>query len=133
VIAAPVSMVAGIGNAAKNGILVKGGEAIENTKSSRVIAFDKTGTLTEGQPRVSDVKTFDVTKTSYLSCRHRPNTIQSTRSAESSLSMPKLNRGKVITKPEKSEIITGHGVMATVNNARVWSVTQNYWPHMMLK
>jgi Cd2+/Zn2+-exporting ATPase len=119
VIAAPVSMVAGIGNAAKNGILVKGGEAIENTKSSRVIAFDKTGTLTEGQPRVSDVKTFDVTKDELLKLSASAEYYSEHPLGRVIVEYAEAKSSKVITKPEKSEIITGHGVMATVNNARV--------------
>ena len=55
VIATPVAFVAGIGRAASLGILVKGGEFLENVSRVNALALDKTGTLTEGKPKLTDV------------------------------------------------------------------------------
>lgn len=58
VIGAPVSNVAGIGNGARHGVLVKGGEVMERLSKIDTIVFDKTGTLTKGRPVVTDIKVF---------------------------------------------------------------------------
>ena len=58
ILAAPIAIVAGISRAAKRGIIVKGGGALETLARGTVLLFDKTGTLTTGTPEVADVEAF---------------------------------------------------------------------------
>jgi Zn2+/Cd2+-exporting ATPase len=55
VISIPVSIVAGIGRGARDGILIKGGEFLETSAKIDAVALDKTGTLTEGRPQLTDM------------------------------------------------------------------------------
>ena len=59
VIGAPVSNVAGIGNGAKRGILIKGGEVMDTFAKIDTFVFDKTGTLTKGSTSVSATKRYN--------------------------------------------------------------------------
>lgn len=59
VLATPTAIMAGIGNAAKSGILIREGDALERLSVVKRVAFDKTGTLTYGKPDVAAVESFE--------------------------------------------------------------------------
>ena len=62
VLATPTAVVASVGNAAKKGVLIKGGVVIEELAKVTTICFDKTGTITKGTPEVIDVLICDESK-----------------------------------------------------------------------
>ncbi|WP_066250762.1 heavy metal translocating P-type ATPase [Neobacillus drentensis] len=118
VIGAPVSSVAGIGNGAKNGVLVKGGEIIDTFSKVDMIIFDKTGTLTKGKPEVTAIKTFTkrsenellglVARAETISEHHLGQTIVKEALARR-LHVP-LN-----SAPVMGEVVKGSGILATIN------------------
>ncbi|MDD3611470.1 MAG: cation-translocating P-type ATPase, partial [Eubacteriales bacterium] len=110
VISTPISYVAAIGNGAKNGVLVKGGEIMEKLGRVKAIAFDKTGTLTEGKPGVSRVKAYDMDEDELLriaaigeSFSEHPLGAAIIRKAEEKM-------GKINETPEDARMLIGHGL-----------------------
>lgn len=57
-IATPTAILAGVGKGAENGVLLRGGEYVENVGKLTTVVFDKTGTLTKGEPSVTDLMAF---------------------------------------------------------------------------
>lgn len=110
VISTPVSIVAGIGNGAKHGVLVKGGEIMERLGTIKVLAFDKTGTLTIGKPMVTHIKSYGIEENELL----RITAIGESYS-EHPLGKAIINKaveilGPINVSPENAEIITGQGL-----------------------
>jgi soluble P-type ATPase len=56
-LAAPIAFMSGLSRAARTGVVIKGGSALERLAAGRVLLFDKTGTLTRGRPALSEVIT----------------------------------------------------------------------------
>lgn len=121
VISIPVAIVAGIGRAARNGILIKGGEFLETSAKISAVAVDKTGTLTEGQPVLTDVVVLD-------SARDRADVLRWAAAAEAGsehpLARPILQtaRDEGVAPDEVPGTVTpvpGKGIVSDVAGQRV--------------
>ncbi len=66
-LATPTSIMAAIGQATKNGVLIKSGEALEQMGKVNTVALDKTGTITGGKLKVSDIHCFDIAEDELIS------------------------------------------------------------------
>ncbi|MBU5677210.1 cadmium-translocating P-type ATPase [Alkaliphilus sp. MSJ-5] len=119
VISAPVSVVAGIGNGAKHGVLIKGGEIIEKMGKVRVIAFDKTGTLTIGRPQVTNVKSYGLDEKEILRLTASGELYSEHPLAKAILEGAKERNIVDLIKPEHTEIITGQGLIAKIEGKNI--------------
>ncbi|WP_369668758.1 heavy metal translocating P-type ATPase [Thalassobacillus devorans] len=114
VIGAPVSNVAGIGNGAKHGVLVKGGDVMDRLAKIDTMIFDKTGTLTKGKPEITGIKTFhEEGEDELLRLAARAETL-SEHHLGRTIVMEANNRGMAITAGVTGDVIKGAGLIATV-------------------
>ncbi len=115
VISTPVSIVAGIGNGAKHGVLVKGGEIMEELGKIKVLAFDKTGTLTIGKPMVNRVKAYEMREEELLRIAAIAETYSEHPLGKAIMDRAEKDIGKITQTPEKAEIITGQGLKVVID------------------
>lgn len=116
VISTPVSLVAAIGNAAKNGVLIKGGNFLELVGSLRAIAFDKTGTLTKGQPKVKKVYLFSGSSEEQILSIAASLEKLSNHPLASALVKEAQNKDLTLKKVDNFKHLTGKGVFGTIDN-----------------
>mgnify|MGYP003455393488 FL=1 len=118
-LATPTAIMVGTGKGAENGILIKGGEALETTHKINTIIFDKTGTITEGKPTVTDIITTGIMDSDSL--------LQITASAEKGSEHPlgdaivksAEDKGLELYPIEHFESITGQGINATIQGKQL--------------
>lgn len=118
-LATPTAIMVGTGKGAENGILIKGGEALETAHKINTIVFDKTGTITEGKPTVTDVITIGGISAD--------NLLKITASAEKGSEHPlgqaivngAQDKGLELSKGTGFNSITGRGIEAVINGQNV--------------
>lgn len=113
-LATPMSLMVGIGKGAKNGILIKNAEALEQMDKINILATDKTGTLTEGKPSLASIEIHEKSgRSEVLKLAASLN-----KHSEHPLSLAVLKEFKLQNteayKVEKFENISGKGVKGTI-------------------
>lgn len=120
VISMPVSIVAGIGNGAKNGILIKGGDKMENLARVNAVVFDKTGTLTKGKPEVTSIKTFGISEDELLQLAAEVEVTSEHHLGKTIVKKAKERGLELETKPSEVEIMKGHGMQAMLDTKQIY-------------
>lgn len=120
VISIPVSIVAGIGRSAKDGVLIKGGEYLEASAKVDAVVVDKTGTLTNGQPELTDVEVLDpaYTANEVLQLAARAETASEHPLADAIIRGAKT-RGLEVELVESAQPVMGKGIRAEVDGHAV--------------
>ncbi|NLY55996.1 MAG: cadmium-translocating P-type ATPase [Firmicutes bacterium] len=119
VISAPVSIVAGIGNGARHGVLIKGGEIMEKLGKSKVLAFDKTGTLTVGKPAVTKVKAYNIGEKELLRLAAIGESYSEHPLGRAIIEQAERELGPLTETPDEAELITGHGLKAVIGGETI--------------
>lgn len=119
VISTPVSIVAALAAAARNGVLIKGGMFVELPAKLKAIALDKTGTLTIGQPKVVEVVPLDHTETELLE-RVASLESRSEHPLAQAIVAHAKERGVTVRSAEDFQIIPGKGATGRFNGQSYW-------------
>lgn len=117
-LATPTAIMVGTGKGAENGVLIKGGEALEITHKINTIVFDKTGTITEGKPVVTDIISRGKEKEVLLALA---------ASAEKGSEHPlgeaivreAIEKNIELKSLEKFNAIPGHGIEVVIENQSI--------------
>jgi Cu+-exporting ATPase len=113
-LATPTAIMVGTGKGAENGILIKGGEALETSHKIQTIIFDKTGTITEGKPQVTDIITTNrYTETELLRYAASAEVASEHPLAEAIVNEAKKN-DLTLRSIDDFEAIPGHGIKVRI-------------------
>ena len=115
----PAAVLAGIGQAARHGVLIKGGVHLENLGAVTVLAMDKTGTLTEGRFQVTEVEPGDAVTTEQLLSLAGALEQQSSHPLALAVVREAQGRGLALDPIDGLENLTGRGVRSRVGGETV--------------
>ena len=115
VVSTPVALVSAISNAARNGVLIKGGMHLEQAGSLSVVAFDKTGTMTMGEPVVTDIVPQNgLAESEVLAIAAGIEQLSEHPLAKAIVNMA-IKQHLQLPKPEHFTAITGKGAKAQIS------------------
>lgn len=117
-LATPTAIMIATGQGAKNGILIKGGEVLENAHKINTVVFDKTGTITEGIPVVTDIKTNGINENDLLLYAAAAEKLSEHQLGDSIVKEAN-SRNITIPEAENFESISGMGIKAVVNGKQI--------------
>jgi P-type Cu+ transporter len=118
-LATPTAILVGTGRGAQAGILIKGGEALEQAHRITTAVLDKTGTVTEGKPTVTDVlPAAGVTDSELLRLAASAERV-SEHPLAAAVVRAAAERGLSPVRPERFDSVPGHGLEAVVGGRRV--------------
>ena len=120
VISTPVSIVAALASAARQGVLIKGGLHVESPATLEVLAFDKTGTLTEGKPRVQEVIPWNDHSVSELLERAASLESHSEHPLAKAILFHAKEKGIAVIAAEDFRSIPGKGAIGLFQGKEFW-------------
>ncbi|MFQ5699992.1 MAG: heavy metal translocating P-type ATPase, partial [Myxococcota bacterium] len=120
VISTPVSIVAGLTSAARQGVLIKGGKFLEAPARLRAIAFDKTGTLTQGRPRVVELVPLDTHSEEELLRSAAAMEAHSDHPLARAIVAAATERGVDFEPASDFQVLRGRGATATLEGRAYW-------------
>ncbi|MBK9187688.1 MAG: copper-translocating P-type ATPase [Phycisphaerales bacterium] len=118
-LATPTAIMVGTGRGAEQGILIKGGEALETAHRLTAIVLDKTGTITHGKPAVTDVTPaagFDAAELLRLAASAEQH---SEHPLAAAIVREAVGRGVALSEPGRFQAVVGHGIDAAVDGHTV--------------
>jgi Cd2+/Zn2+-exporting ATPase len=121
VISIPVAVVSAVGRAARDGVLIKGGQALEDLARIRTVAVDKTGTLTDGRPRLGRIVGLDGLSEDAALALGAAVESQSEHPLAQALAAAARERGLDFATPDSFEALPGRGVFASVGGRELWA------------
>jgi Cd2+/Zn2+-exporting ATPase len=116
VMSAPVSMVAGIGNGARNGILIKGGDTMEKLAKASGMVFDKTGTLTQGKPTVTAIRSYGINENELLSLAAEAELMSEHHLGRTIVEEAEARGLTTTASSGRVEVLKGQGIKAIIHN-----------------
>ena len=122
-LATPMSVMVGIGKGARNGILIKNAEALEEMEKVNVIITDKTGTLTEGKPSLTQIFSENIDENEALQLAASLN-----KNSEHPLSQAVLNKAKFFDSAQNDNLkevknfenISGRGILGEIDGKKLF-------------
>ena len=116
----PSAVLAGIAQAARNGVLIKGGIHLENLGDVQAVAFDKTGTITIGKPVVTDIIPIGEMDVNYWLGMAAAVESRSSHPIAHAIVDIATRKGLRLPEAEEVESMTGRGIKAEVSGTTVW-------------